>query len=72
LAQVCGLSFGATAGVLTGARDDVDGVASAFVGLERWRRFSREQKQAVVPAAFAPKAVDADVARRADVGASLI
>jgi transposase len=36
-------------------------------GPERRRRWSAEQKQAVVAAAFAPGAIVAEVARRADV-----
>jgi transposase len=34
---------------------------------ERRRRWSAEQKRAIVEAAFAPEAVVSDVARRADV-----
>ena len=41
-------------------------------GPERRRRFSLEQKRVLVAAAFAPGAVVADVARRADVCSSLI
>jgi transposase len=43
-----------------------------LTGPERRRRFSFEQKRAMVAAAFAPGAVVADVARRADVCSSLI
>ena len=43
-----------------------------LTGPERRRRFSLEQKQAIVTAAFAPGAVVSEVARRADVCASLI
>ena len=43
-----------------------------LTGPERRRRFSLEQKRAVVAAAFAPGAVVAEVARRADVCTSLI
>ena len=43
-----------------------------LTGPERRRRFSLEQKQAIVAAAFAPGAVVSEVARRADVCASLI
>ena len=39
---------------------------------ERRRRWSAEQKQAIVAAAFEPGAVVRDVARRADVTPSLI
>jgi transposase len=38
-----------------------------FSGPERRRRWSDEQKRAVVAAAFAPEAIVAEVARRADV-----
>jgi transposase len=39
-----------------------------FNGPERRRRWSAEQKRAVVAAAFAPGAIVTEVARRADVG----
>ncbi|MGB8840485.1 MAG: transposase [Aliidongia sp.] len=43
-----------------------------LAGPERRRRWSDEQKREIVLAAFAPGAVVRDVARRADVKASLI
>ena len=43
-----------------------------FSGPERRRRWSDEQKRAVVAAAFAPGAIVAEVARRADVRAGQI
>jgi transposase len=43
-----------------------------LTGPERRRRFSLEQKQAIIAAAFAPGAVVSEVARRADVCASLV
>ncbi len=43
-----------------------------ITGAERWRRWSDEQKRAVVAAAFAPGAVVSEVARRADLCTSLI
>lgn len=43
-----------------------------LTGLERRRRWSEEQKRALVAAAFAPGAVVSDVARQADVCSSLI
>ncbi len=43
-----------------------------ITGPERRRRWSAEEKRSVVAAAFAPGAVVTDVARRADVCASLI
>jgi transposase len=44
----------------------------ALAGPERRRRWSSEQKQAIVAAAFKPGAVVRDVARVADVTSSLI
>ena len=41
-------------------------------GPERRRRWSEEQKRALVAAAFAPGAIVAEVARRADVCAGQI
>jgi transposase len=52
----------------TGAVASVEVLA----GPERRRRWSSEQKQAIVAAAFAPGAVVRDVARQADVTPSLI
>lgn len=43
-----------------------------LIGPERRRRWSNEQKQAIVAAAFKPGAVVRDVARQADVTSSLI
>ena len=43
-----------------------------LVGPERRRRWSAEQKRAIVAAAFRPGAVVRDVARQADVTPSLI
>ncbi len=43
-----------------------------ITGSERRRRWSDEQKRAIVAAAFAPGAVVAEVARRADLCTSLI
>lgn len=43
-----------------------------LTGPERRRRFSLEEKRAIVAAAFAQGAVVSDVARRADICASLI
>ena len=52
---------------------ETGGVASVEVlaGPERRRRWSNEQKQSIVAAAFAPGAVVRDVARQADVTSSL-
>lgn len=43
-----------------------------FSGVERRRRWSDEQKRAIVAAAFAPGAVVTDVARRADISSGQI
>lgn len=43
-----------------------------ITGPERRRRWSEEQKRAIVVAAFAPGAVVSEVARRADICTSLI
>lgn len=43
-----------------------------ITGVERRRRWSDEQKRAIVAAAFSPGAVVTDVARQADVSGSLI
>ena len=56
----------------TGARDDAMASVEVLVGPERRRRWSIEQKQSIVAAAFEPSAVVRDVARQADVTPSLI
>jgi len=43
-----------------------------ITGAERRRRWSEEQKRTLVAEAFAPGAVVADVARRADVSSTLL
>lgn len=43
------------------------GQIQVISGVERRRRWSEEQKRAIVAAAFAPDAVVTEVARRADV-----
>jgi transposase len=43
-----------------------------ITGAERRRRWSEEQKRAIVAASLAPGAVISEVARRADVGAGQI
>ncbi len=43
-----------------------------ITGVERRRRWSDDQKRAIVAAAFAPGAVVSEVARRADVSSCLI
>jgi transposase len=48
------------------------GQVHVIAGVERRRRWSEDQKRAIVAAAFSPGAVVADVARRADVSSGLI
>jgi transposase len=43
-----------------------------MTGVERRRRWSADQKRAIVAAAFAPGAIVAEVARRADVNSGQI
>ena len=43
-----------------------------ITGPERRRRWSEEQKRAIIAASFAPGAVVSDVARRADISAGQI
>ena len=66
------VSTGANSGVCTGARDGAMASVEVLAGPERRRRWSIEQKQAIVAAAFEPGAVVREVARQADVTASLI
>ncbi len=48
------------------------GQVQIISGVERRRRWSDEQKQAIVAAAFAPGAVVTEVARRADINSGQI
>ncbi len=48
------------------------GQVQVISGVERRRRWSAEQKQAIVAAAFAPGAVVTEVARRADINSGQI
>ena len=48
------------------------GQVQVIAGVERRRRWSVEQKRAIVMAAFAPGAVVSDVARQADICGSQI
>jgi transposase len=66
------IAHGANTGVCTGARDGAVTRVEVLVGPERRRRWSVEQKQEIVAAAFGPGAVVRDVARQADVAPSWI
>jgi transposase len=66
------VGIGANTSVCTSARDDAMASVEVLVGPERRRRWSIEQRQAIVAAAFKPGAVVRDVARQADVTSSLI
>jgi transposase len=46
--------------------------SAVVVGPERRRRFTEDQKLAILAAAFAPGAIAADVARQADVCTSVL
>ena len=48
------------------------GQVHILTGVERRRRWTVEEKRAIVAAAFAPGAVVADVARRADISSGQI
>ena len=48
------------------------GQITVFSGAERRRRWSLDQKRALVAAAFAPGAIVSEVARAADIGANQI
>lgn len=72
LGVICRDGTGANTGVCTGSRDGAMASIEVLTGPERRRRWSDEEKRAIVTAAFAPGAVVRDVARRADVTPSLI
>jgi transposase len=61
------LSTGASTVTCTGARDGAMSRMEVLLGPERRRRWSAEQKQAIVAEAFSPGASVREVARRADV-----
>src|SRR5262245_33533079 len=63
----CRVSSDASTGVCSGARDGAMARYQLISGPERRRRWSEEQKLALVAAAFAPGAIVSEVARRADV-----
>ena len=58
---------GASDVICTGAKDGAMSRVEVMSGPERRRRWSEEQKRALVAAAFAPEAIVSEVARRADV-----
>jgi len=58
----------ASDGVCTGVSDGAMARVEVITGPERRRRWSEEQKRAIVAASFEPGAVVTDVARRAEVG----
>ena len=66
------VGIGANTGVCTDARDGAMASVEVLAGPERRRRWSIEQKQLIVAAAFEPGAVVREVARRCDVTTSLI
>src|SRR5258706_4851687 len=61
------LSTSANDSACTGASDGAMARVEVISGIERRRRWSEEQKRAIVAESFAPGAVVSEVARRADV-----
>ena len=61
------LSTSANDSACTGASDGAMARFEVISGIERRRRWSEEQKRAIVAESFAPGAVVSEVARRADV-----
>ena len=73
VSELIGLvGIGANTGVCTDARDGAMASVEVLAGPERRRRWSIEQKQSIVAAAFEPGAMVREVARQCDVTASLI
>ena len=65
-------STGASDGVCTGVSDGAMARVEVISGPERRRRWTEEQKRAIVAASLEPGAIVADVARRAEIGADQI
>jgi len=61
------VSTGESNGVCTGARDGCDGEGRSHHRPERRRRWSAEQKRAIVAESLAPEAVVAEIARLAEI-----
>ena len=61
------LSTSANDSACTGGSDGAMARVEVITGIERRRRWSEEQKRAIVTESFAPGAVVSEVARRADV-----
>src|SRR5262249_27932238 len=59
-------------GACTGVRDGAMARVEVFTGPERRRRWTEEQKRAIVAQTLEPGAVVAEVARRAEVGTGQI
>ena len=73
VSELIGLvGIGANTGVCTDARDGTMASVEVLASPERRRRWSIEQKQSIVAAAFEPGAMVREVARQCDVTASLI
>jgi transposase-like protein len=65
-------SIGASDGACTGVRDGAMARVEIITGPERRRRWTEEQKRAIVAASLKPGAVVSEVARRAEIGAGQI
>src|SRR5436190_20818000 len=66
------LSTSANDSACTGASDGAMARVEIITGVERRRRWSEDQKRAIVAESFAPGAVVSEVARRADISAGQI
>jgi hypothetical protein len=67
-----GASISASDGACTGVRDGAMARVEVITGRERRRRWSAEQKRAIVLESFAPGAIVSDVARGADISSGQI
>jgi hypothetical protein len=61
------VSTGAKDSVCTGASDSEMARVEVITGVERRRRWSDDEKRAIVAESFAPGAIVAEIARRVDV-----
>ena len=67
-----GASISASDGACTGVRDGAMARVEVITGRERRRRWTEDQKRAIIAESFAPGAMVSDVARRADISSGQI